>query len=69
MTRMSFTLCGVDVTIAVPGGAVWWSCADCGAEVELPHCETEPDVTRFLLSCPDCPASLLELWRWEPVTA
>ena len=44
---MSFTLCGVDVTIVVPDDA--------------------SDLTRFLLSRPDCSGSLLELR--EPVTA
>jgi hypothetical protein len=47
------------------GAVVWWSCADCGADVELPGAET----AGFLLGCPDCPGPLVELWRWEPSAA
>jgi hypothetical protein len=42
---------------------VWWSCADCGVDVELPAEGT----AGFLLPCPDCPGILSEVWRWEPV--
>ena len=91
MTRLSFTLGAVDVTIAVreegvgdaPHAApvtesvprrlapieapvevtVWWSCTECVVEVELPA------VDGFVLTCPDCPGTLHEMWRWEPVSA
>jgi hypothetical protein len=65
MTAVSFTLCAVDVTTPVPDAAVWWGCSDCGVDVELPAADT----AGFLLPCPDCPGSLQELWRWEPVAA
>jgi hypothetical protein len=62
MTGVSFTLADVDVTELDRGDVVWWSCADCGADVELPGVEG----AGFLVDCPDCPGSLVELWRWEP---
>ena len=65
MTAMSFTLCAVDVTNSVPDTAVWWTCSDCGGEVEL----TGPDVERAVLPCPDCAGALHEMWRWERVAA
>ncbi len=65
MTPLSFTLGAVDVTDVDGGATVWWACAQCGAEVELPGAET----AGFLVSCPDCPGPLVELWRWEPVAA
>ena len=59
---MSFTLCGVDVTISHPDGAVWWTCTACDADVELPAVESEG----FVVACPDCTGPLHELWRWAP---
>jgi hypothetical protein len=59
---------GVAATSAdlTPSGAtVWWSCAECGGDVELPAA----DAIGFLLSCPDCAGPLDELWRWEPAAA
>ncbi len=50
---------------AVPDTAVWWSCSDCGIDVELPAADT----AGFVVPCPDCPGSLDELWRWEPAVA
>jgi hypothetical protein len=40
---------------------VWWSCEHCGVDVELPA----DDTAGFLLGCPDCPGTLVELWHWE----
>jgi hypothetical protein len=65
MTDVSFTLCGVDVTNPVLAAAVWWTCSDCGVDVELPAGET----AGYLLSCPDCPGSLHEMWCWEQIAA
>ncbi len=62
---MSFTLCTVDVTNSVYDAAVWWSCHDCGTDLELPAC----DIAGVVVSCPDCAEPLQELWRWEPVVA
>jgi hypothetical protein len=59
---------GVAATSAnlTPSAAtVWWSCAECGCDVEMPAA----DAIGFLLSCPDCAGPLDELWRWEPVAA
>ena len=53
----------MDVTLM--DAAVWWSCTDCGVEVELPA----GDAAGFRLSCPDCPGSLNEMWSWEPAAA
>jgi hypothetical protein len=55
----------VEATSAVPDASVWWSCADCGIDVELPAADT----AGFVVPCPDCPGALDELWRWEPVSA
>jgi hypothetical protein len=65
MTGVSFTLCGVDVTASVPASVGWWTCADCGVEVELPAVET----AGYRQDCPDCPGGLHESWSWEPVSA
>jgi DNA-directed RNA polymerase subunit RPC12/RpoP len=65
MTAVSVTLCAVDVTNPVGEASLWWSCSECGAEVELPG----SDIEGLLLSCPDCSGSLHELWCWEPVVA
>jgi hypothetical protein len=64
-TTVSFTLGSVDVTRSLPDVVSWWSCADCGVDVELPAI----DAGGFLLICPDCPGALHELWRWEPAAA
>jgi hypothetical protein len=61
MTGMSFTLGAMEVTELEPAGVVWWGCADCGTNVELPGAET----AGYLIDCPDCPGSLVELWRWD----
>ena len=65
MTGVSFTLCAVDVTNPLSAAAVWWTCSDCGVDVELPTGET----AGFLLACPDCSGPLHEMWSWEPVAA
>jgi hypothetical protein len=52
----------MDVTQSLPDVVSWWSCADCGVDVELPA----TDGAGFLLICPDCPGALHELWRWTP---
>jgi hypothetical protein len=65
MTPVSFTLCPVDVTTSVHDAAVWWSCHDCGTDLELPA----RDIAGVVVSCPDCAEPLQELWRWEPVVA
>ena len=69
MTGVSFSLGDMDVTTTrittPPDTTVWWSCTDCGVDVELPATGT----AGFLLSCPDCPGPLHELWRWEPAAA
>jgi hypothetical protein len=65
MTPVSFTLCTVDVTNSVHDAAVWWSCHDCGTDLELPA----RDIAGVVVSCPDCAEPLQELWRWEPVVA
>jgi hypothetical protein len=65
MTVVSFTLGAVDVTSSLSDAAVWWSCSDCGADVELPVA----DAAGFVVSCPDCSGALHEMWCWEPVAA
>ena len=65
MTGVSFTLCAVDVTNLVPAAALWSTCSACGVDVELPAGET----AGYLLSCPDCPGTLHEMWCWEPAAA
>jgi hypothetical protein len=65
MTGVSFSLDGMDLTTTQTDTTVWWSCTDCGVDVELPVTGT----AGFLLSCPDCTGSLHELWRWEPAAA
>ena len=65
MTVMSFTLCGVDVTNLQPKAAVWWTCAECDAYVELPDAGT----SGFVVPCPDCAEPLHEVWRWERAAA
>jgi hypothetical protein len=64
MTGVSFSLGAMDVTRIAPDTAVWWSCTDCGVDVEL-----TTDTGGFLQPCPDCPGSLHELWRWESAAA
>ena len=44
---------------------VWWGCTTCGVDVEL----SAVDAVGVVPSCPDCPGTLHELWRWEPVAA
>ena len=65
-------LAPVEAPVEAPAGApveppvevtVWWSCTECVVEVELPA------VDGFVLTCPDCPGTLHEMWRWEPVSA
>ena len=65
MTTVSFTLGAVDVTNSVHDAAVWWSCFDCGTDVEL----AARDIVGVVVSCPDCAEPLQELWRWEPIVA
>ena len=55
----------MDLTTSVPDTAVWWSCAGCGVDVELPAAE----IAGFLQPCPDCPGLLHEGWRSEPGAA
>ena len=55
----------MDLTTTQTDTTVWWSCTDCDVDVELPVTGT----AGFLLSCPDCPGSLHELWRWESAAA
>jgi hypothetical protein len=65
MTAVSLTLCPVDVTNSVHDAAVWWSCGDCGTDVEL----AAREVAGVVVPCPDCAGPLDELWRWEPAAA
>ena len=65
MTGVSFTLRTVDVTNLVQDAAVWWSCGECGTDVELEARE----FAGLHVSCPDCAGPLQEIWRWEPVAA
>jgi hypothetical protein len=65
MTPVSFTVGAMDLTTSIPDTAVWWSCAGCGVDVELPAAE----IAGFLQPCPDCPGHLHETWRSEPGAA
>ena len=65
MTVVSFTLGAVKVTDPSGETTAWWGCSECGVDVELPAA----DNVGVVLSCPDCPGSLHELWCWEPVAA
>ena len=60
LPRLAPVEAAVDAPVEV---TVWWSCAECVVEVELPA------VDGFVLTCPDCPGTLHEMWRWEPVSA
>jgi hypothetical protein len=55
----------MDLTSSVPDTAAWWSCAECGVDVELPAAES----AAFLQPCPDCPGLLHQTWRFEPGAA
>jgi hypothetical protein len=57
MTVLSFTLGGVDVTSTI----VWWTCAGCAVEVELPA----EGAAAFVVPCPDCGDAMDEPWEWE----
>ena len=42
---------------------MWWTCAGCSVEVELPAADT----AAFLVPCPDCGDPMDEPWEWEVV--
>ena len=44
---------------------VWWTCPDCGVDVEL----SGFDSAGGAMTCPDCACEMAELWRWEPIAA
>ncbi len=39
----------------------WWTCTGCGVDAALPATDT----VGFVVECPDCAGSMVELWCWE----